>query len=73
MQLARQGRIAQGYEGLHVGAAQAVDVELWALQCVRIPTNVTGCTDERDRSVSADAWCSNSTLIGHDDQTQGCP
>ena len=43
-----------------------------ALQ-LRIPTNVTGGTDERDRWMSADAWCSNSTLIGHDDQTQGCP
>jgi hypothetical protein len=40
---------------------------------VRIPTNVTGCTDERDRWVSADAWCSNSTLIGHDTRAQGCP
>ena len=35
-----------------------------------IPTKVTGGTDERDRWMSADAWCSNSTLIGHDDQTR---
>jgi hypothetical protein len=34
---------------------------------VRIPTIVTGCTDDRDRWVSVDAWCSNSTPIGHDD------
>ena len=40
---------------------------------VRIPTNVTGCTDERDRCVSADVWGSNCTLTGHDDVVQGCP
>jgi hypothetical protein len=33
---------------------------------VRIPLKMTGRTDERDRWGSADAWCSNSTLIGHD-------
>ena len=40
---------------------------------LRIPTIVTGCTDDRDRWVSADAWCSNSTPVGHDDAAQGCP
>ncbi len=40
---------------------------------VRIPTIVTGCTDDRDRWVSGDAWCSNCTAVGHDDAMQGCP
>jgi hypothetical protein len=40
---------------------------------LRIPTIVTDCTDDRDRWVSADAWCSNSTPVGHDDRAQGCP
>ena len=40
---------------------------------MRIPTNVTDRTDERDRWGSADAWCSNCTLIGHDGEAQGCP
>lgn len=40
---------------------------------MRIPTNVTDRTDERDRWRSADAWCSNSNLTGHDGRAQGCP
>jgi hypothetical protein len=40
---------------------------------LRIPTIVTGCTDDRDRWVSGDAWCSNCTAVGHDDAMQGCP
>jgi hypothetical protein len=40
---------------------------------MRIPTIVTGCTDDRDRWVSGDAWCSNCTAVGHDDAMQGCP
>ena len=43
------------------------------IELVRVPTNVTERTDERDRWGSADAWCSNCTLIGHDDRAQGCP
>lgn len=30
-------------------------------------------SDERDRWGSADAWCSNCTLTGHDGAVQGCP
>jgi hypothetical protein len=40
---------------------------------VRIPTNVTGCTEERDRCGSADAWCSDFPAAGHDEPAQGCP
>ncbi len=42
-------------------------------ESMRIPTIVTGCTDDRDRWVSGDAWCSNCTAVGHDDAMQGCP
>jgi transposase len=43
------------------------------LASLRIPTNVTGCTEERDRYGSADAWCSDFTAAGHDEPAQGCP
>ena len=52
---------------------QAVDMEALRKAHVRIPTIVTGCTDDRDRWLSADAWCSDFTPVGHDDTTQGCP
>ena len=56
-----------------LGHEKAIQVSDRRVTLMCIPTNVTGCTDERDRGGSADAWSSNSTLTGHDDRVQGCP